>query len=295
MKIVITGTSGLVGFELWEKLKEKNELWGVGRKKPKFISLSNWRTTDIIDAELTCKTIQQINPDCLIHSAAISNPDECEKDPLTAYKANALGTRNIALACQRFDTELVYISSDQIFDGKKKSPYTELDKPAPINHYGVSKLWGEKFVRSLSRRFYIVRTALVYGSVRPTFVDRIVRATNSGESVVAATDIVNSPTYSQDLALAISFLIEKRLYGIYHIVNEGHCSRYELSRFIAESIGKKPNFIKKGTLKNLNLKAPRPGYTPLENFAWNLNEFPKMRSWEEALMSFLEEIPESGS
>ena len=78
----------------------------------------------------------------------------------------------------------------------------------------------------------------------------------------------------------------------YHIVNEGNCSRYELSVFIAESLGRKPGFIRKGKLTNLNLKAKRPGYTPMENFVWNLNDFPKMRTWQESVLSFLEEKPE---
>jgi dTDP-4-dehydrorhamnose reductase len=94
---------------------------------------------DIADFDAAVQTIEHINPDCVIHLAAISNPDECEKDPITGYKANALGTRNLALACQRFDNELVYISTDQVFNGKKKSPYTELDEPEPVNHYGKSK------------------------------------------------------------------------------------------------------------------------------------------------------------
>lgn len=291
MRIVITGTSGLVGYDLWEVLKEKHELWGVGRKKPDFVPLSQWRTMDIVDSELTSKIITQINPDCVIHSAALSNPDACEEDPSTAYKANVLGTRNIALACQRFDTELLYISTDQVFNGKKKKPYTELDQPDPVNQYGISKLWGEKFVQSFSRRYYIVRTALVFGIARPTFVDRVAKASVSNEPLVAATDIINSPTYSKDLAAAISIMIEKHCYGIYHIVNEGHCSRWELAQFIAQSLGKKTNFIKKGTLKNLKLKAKRPGFCPLENFVWNLNEFPEIRSWKDAVLSFLEELP----
>lgn len=292
MKIIITGTSGLVGHDLWEVLKEKHELWGIGRKKPEFVPFPQWRTVDIVDNELTYKIVTQINPDCVIHSAAMSKPDECETDPNTAYKANAFGTRNLALACQRFDTELLYISTDQVFNGKKNAPYTELDKPDPVNHYGISKLWGERFVQSLLRRFYIVRTALVFGVSRPTFVDRVVSAARSEDEVIAAADIVNSPTYSKDLAEAIGFLIEKHIYGLYHVVNEGHCSRYELAQFIAESIGEDQGFIKKGNEKALNLPAKRPGFLPMENLVWNLNAFPRMRSWKEAVVAFLEESPD---
>jgi len=292
MRIAITGTSGLVGRDLWEELKDKHNIWGLGRRKPDFVPMSQWRTLDIIDAENTANIVHQINPDCIVHLAAVSNPDECEKDPVTGYKANALGARNIALACMKFDTEMLYVSSDQVFNGKKESEYNELDRPDPVNHYGRSKYWGEQFVQSLLRRFYVVRTALVFGESRPTFVDRVAKCAYAGESLTAAADIVNSPTYSKDLAGAISYLLEKHIYGIIHIANEGHCSRLELAEFIAKSLGIKTGFIKKGTKKDLALPALRPGYTPLENKVWNLNGFPRMRPWKDAVMNFLHNMPD---
>lgn len=289
MRIVLTGSGGLVGKDLWLKLKSCSELWGVGRKKPDYVDSSQWKSLDIVNPELTIKTIQQINPDCVIHSAALSNPDQCEADPELGYRTNGLGTRNIALACQKFDTELLYLSSDQVFDGTKKTSYREIDPPNPINQYGISKLWGENSVQTLLHRFYIVRTSLVFGTLRPTYIDRVIQSALKQEPLVAATDIVNSPTYSKDLADAVCFLIEKHFYGIYHIANEGFSSRYELSETIASILKKKSNFIRKGNKDDLKLKAPRPGFTPLENFVWNLNEFPKMAPWENALKRFLKE------
>lgn len=292
MRIAITGTSGLIGKDVWEVLDGKHEVWGVGRKKPDFVPLSRWRTLDIIDAEMTVNTITHVNPDCLIHLAALSNPDDCEADPVTAYKANGLGTRNLALACQKFDAEMLFVSSDLVFDGKKKSCYTELDDPNPVNHYGRTKVWAEKFIQTLLRRFYIVRTALVFGTSRPTFVDRVAKCAVTGEPVPAADDIINSPTNSKDLANAISLLVEKHLYGIYHIANEGHCSRYELAQFIAKSLGRKTNFIKKTSKEKIKFKAKRPGFIAMENLVWNLNGFPRMRPWQDAVTGFLEELPD---
>ncbi len=293
MRVLMTGTSGLVGHDLWPILSaDGHDVWGIGRKKPDFVNFTQWRSGDIADQEATVKSIERINPDCVIHLAALSNPDDCERDPETAYKANALGTRNIALACQKFDTDMVYVSTDQVFNGKKKTPYRENDPVDPVNTYGQTKVWGENFTRDLLRRFYIVRTALVFGTSRPTFVPRVARAAATGETVVAATDIVNSPTYSKDLAKALSFLIKTGAYGTYHIANEGHCNRYELSQFIAESLGAKLTFIKKGSSESLKLPAKRPGFSPIENFIWNLQGFPKMRTWQEAVLDFLEELPE---
>jgi dTDP-4-dehydrorhamnose reductase len=291
--VIVTGTSGLVGHDVWPMLEQSgHEVWGIGRKKPEFVPFSRWKTVDIVDRETTVQSVEKINPDCIVHCAALSNPDDCENDPVTAFKANGLGTRNIALACQKFDTELVYVSTDQVFNGKKTTPYVEIDATDPVNTYGKTKVWGENFTKELSRRYYIVRTALVYGSSRPTFVPRVARAAATGEQVIAATDIVNSPTYSLDLAKAISFLITTGAYGTYHVVNEGSCNRYELSKFIAESLGANLTFIKKGDSSKLKLPAKRPGYSPMENFVWNLQGFPKMRPWQEALLEFLEGLPE---
>ncbi len=288
MKIVITGCSGLVGSDLWKSLETKHELWGLGRNKPEFIAPEYWRDLDIVDSDLTLRTIENLNPDCLIHSAAISNPDECESHPDLAAQVNGIGTRNLALACQKFDTEMLYISTDQVFDGKKDAPYTEMDRPNPGNVYGRSKLWGEEFVQTLLRRFYIVRTALVYGPRRPTFVDRVIQSSKTREKVTAATDIINTITYSKDLAESILFLIDKHTYGMTHIVNEGCCSRYELAHFIAKFLNANPDFIIQGIRETLALKAKRPGFSPLENFVWKLNQYPKLRSWQEALTNYIE-------
>lgn len=290
MKIAITGTSGLIGYDCWRVLNGRHELWAIGRNRPAFVDRSRWKTADIRDAENIQSAIFNINPDCVIHLAAISNPDECEANPVEGYRTNSLGTRNIALACQRFDTELLFVSSDQVFGGDKHEPYTEMDSPSPVNHYGRSKAWAEQMIQVLLRRFYIVRTALIYGKWRPTFVDRVARACVTNEPVTAATDIVNSPTHTLDLAQAIQILVDKHLYGMIHIVNEGPCSRFELANFIAETLGKRGSFIQKGTKEDLKLKAKRPGYTPLENFSWNLSGLPHLRSWQDALREYLGSI-----
>ncbi len=283
MKIAITGTSGMVGYDLCRALNDKHEIWGLGRTRPDYVPQTRWRALDIADADAAQKIVAQINPDLLIHSAAMSYPDDCEADPDAGYKANSIATRNLAVAAQRFDTEFLFISSDQVFGGAKQSPYIETDPTDPVNHYGRSKVWAEDFVRTLLRRFYIVRTSLVFGRRRPSYIDRAARCAMEGESLTAATDIVNSPTYSKDLAEAIAFLIDSHAYGTLHIANEGHCTRYELAEFVAKALGKKTSFIQKGSGKDLQLKARRPGYTPLENFVWHLNGFPKIRTWREAV------------
>lgn len=290
MRIVITGTSGLVGADLWRELLDQHELWGVGRRKPEFVPIARWRSLDIVDAANVQSVITHINADCVIHCAALSTPDDCERDPETAFKANALGTRNLALACQRFDTELVFVSTDQVFSGSKKSPYTELDPTDPGNVYGRSKVYAEECVKQLLRRFYIVRTSLVFGPGRATFVDKIMDALlGKNDSVTACTDLINSPTYSIDLARAIRTLIESHLYGTYHIANSGYASRWEMAEFIANSLELDVRKVHKGEAKDVAFVAKRPGYTPIENWMWNMSGFPPIRSWQEALIEHLTE------
>ena len=290
MRILITGVSGLVGHELWPLLESQHELWAAGRTKSELVPSNRWRALDITDAEATDRCVAQINPDCLIHLAAISSPDTCERDPDSGYKFNSLGTRNLALASQRFDTEMLYMSTDQVFNGQKKSPYTELDAVESVNHYGRSKIWAEQFVQTLLRRFYIVRPSLVFGAKRPTFIDQVARAAKNQEKILAATDLVNSSTHARDLSAAISYLLDRHLYGTYHIANEGHCSRYELACFVADTLGVKNSFIVKSLSQDLNLPARRPGYTPIENKVWNLNGFPKLRTWQESVSSYMGKI-----
>ncbi len=290
MRILITGANGLLGYDLWHILKNKHELYGCGRSSPAwYIDEKKWLKLDITDQQQTYTQITKLNPDIVIHLAAISNVDHCEKNPEIAYKVNSIGTRNICLACQRFDTILCYISTDYVFDGENtpEDGYKEDDKPNPINVYGKTKYLGEFYVKHLLNKFYIVRTAWLFGKNRENFVSYVLNSIKNSTEI-NVVDQVGSPTYTKDLSEAISFLIEKSAFGIYHITNSEKCSREEIIEEIFKILNKKTKVVKKSA-KEMYF-ALRPKNSCLNNFFWNLQSFPKIRTWKEALKEFVKEF-----
>lgn len=291
LRIVLTGASGMLGGDLWFALQNAGqEVYAVGRHLPAFIEKKYWHNLDLTDAEQTYQTITQINPDVVVHSAAYSDVDGAESNPEEAFRNNALATRNLAVACQRFDTVILYISTDYVFSGDKGGPYYEYDQPAPLSIYGKSKLWGEEFVQSLLSRFYIVRTAWLFGKFRTSFIDKVIIALNSGQEIKAVTDMVGSPTFTRDLAQSIVFLLSEPLYGIYHLTNAGYTSRAELTEYIAELLGKSLKTIRliRCRQADLGLPARRPNFSALANYHWQLNGFPPLREWEAAIKEYIE-------
>jgi len=288
LRILITGANGLLGYDLWHVLKDKHDVYGCGRSDPPYyINEKNWLKFDITHQEQTYLKITKLNPDIVVHLAAVSNVDFCEKNPEIAYKVNSLGTRNICLACQRFDTTLCYVSTDYVFDGENipENGYKENDRPNPINIYGKSKYLAEFYVKHLLNKFYIVRTAWLFGKNKNNFVEYILKSINDSTDINVVTDHVGSPTYTKDLSEAISQLIEKQSYGVYHITNSGGCSRQEVVDEVFKFLKKKTNVVKK-TRKEFYF-APRPKDTRLDNFMWKLEGFPLLRHWKDALREYI--------
>ncbi len=289
MKILITGINGLLGTELARALSFKHEVSGISR-------ISNMagypvQNVDITDQKAVYDHISRLNPDMVIHSAALSNVDECEEKPEHAYRVNALGTRNIALACQRFDSEMIYISTDYVFSGKNPPAggYREYDETDPLNEYAKSKLQGEWFVRNLLNRFYIVRVSWLYGAKRSNFVTSIAESFKNNRQVKAVTDMVSAPTYVADLAGAIAALSERSSYGIYHVTNEGFASRYEIAREIAAMMGAPEALILKMCIKDINCRVGRPAFSGMCNYALKCDGQKLPRPWREAMKEFLSE------
>ena len=287
MKVLITGISGLLGQEISRAIASGHDIIGLtqssaGLGKTHF-------NVDISDQEAVYSTISKINPDIIIHSAALSNVDECETNPDKAMRVNALGTRNIALACQRFDTALVYISTDYAFSGTERNEkgFTEFDPIRPVSVYAQSKMHGEWFVQHLLNKFAIVRVSWLFGASRPNYVTQMADALLNKKEIIAVTDMVSAPTYVKDLAEALGQLIEKPSFGIYHLTNSGFASRYELAHTIADMMGAPKHFIKKSTLSELKLKAQRPHFSGLRNYLWELENRQPLRPWQDAVREFL--------
>lgn len=274
MKILITGAEGQLGRDLVKVLSDRHQLF------PFDLDL------DITDYSKIISTIPSVKPDLVIHAGAMTDVDGCELNPDLAFKVNALGTQNVALACQQSNAKIVYLSTDFVFDGRKREPYTEFDTPNPLSVYGKSKLAGENYLTSLLPEHYIIRTAWLYGKEGKNFVKTILKLAEEKDELRVVNDQVGSPTYSYDLAEMIAKIIETDFFGIYHVTNAASISWYEFAQKILEMAGKGGVKIIPITSDELNRPAPRPAYAVLRNYVLELRGIGKMRHFEEALKDY---------
>ncbi|RCW44757.1 dTDP-4-dehydrorhamnose reductase [Halanaerobium sp. MA284_MarDTE_T2] len=273
MKILVTGSKGQLGKELLKLYSDQN-ITGVDIDE-----------MDITNAEETVNLIRELNPDIVIHAAAMTDVDGCEKNEGAAYKVNTLGTRNVALACQKANSEMLYVSTDFVFAGDKDENYNEFDIPSPLSVYGKSKLEGEKLVKELLNKFYIVRTAWLYGDGH-NFVKTMLSLAENKDSLNIVSDQQGTPTFAKDLAIAISKIIDSGLYGTYHVSNSGSCSWYDFAKKIFEIKGI-DIVVNPTTAEEFGSLAERPAYSVMDNFALESQDIYKMREWEEALKDYL--------
>ncbi len=276
MKIVLTA-HGQLGSELLRQLEPAHEVIGLSHTR-----------ADVADARLI-ETLSDLKPDLVIHNAALTNVDACARDPAHAFRVNALGTQNVALACQRAHAAMLYLSTNEVFDGEKPAPYLEFDPPHPINAYGKSKLAGEWFTQHLLERFYIVRTAWLYARGGGKFPDKILDLAQRQTALSVVTDEIGSPTYVPDLANAIVQLLATEQYGIYHLVNAGACSRYEWALQILQ-LANLPRPVKPIKLSEYSRASTPPKNGALENFVAANALGITLRTWDEALREFFERM-----
>lgn len=278
-KVLITGSNGMLGSSLLEQLKKKCSIKGIAIED-----------ADITDINAITKVITKAKPDIVIHTAGYTKVDDCESNINLAYRVNGIGTRNVAIACQRIDASMAYISTDYVFDGIKDSPYSEFDAANPINVYGKSKLAGEILVQQILNRFYIIRTSWLYGANGVNFVDTIVNKAKTEKELKIVDDQKGSPTYTNDLADKIGEIIKEEKYGIYHITNSGSCSWFEFAKKIVDISNISPIRLIPIKSSELNRPAKRPANSVLQNFMLELEGIPLMRHWEEAVEEYIEEI-----
>lgn len=240
---------------------------------------------DITDPDRTMSAIKEAEPDYLIHPAAYTDVDGCEKDPEKAYLVNAEGTKNVAAACKETGCPVIYISTDYVFDGTKSEPYTESDEPNPLNEYGRSKLQGERFISSLTDKHYIVRTSWLYGKNGMNFVETISGLLSERDELKVVNDQTGSPTYTYDLARKLRELIGKS-YGIYHITNSGNCSWYGFALEIAALKHSKVRIVPV-TSDEFRRPARRPSFSVLANNRLGREGLDELRSWKAALREYI--------
>lgn len=279
MKVMVTGSNGMLGTDLCEILRS----YGYD------VIPVTQNDFDITDLEHTLKVIKQNNPQIVIHPAAYTNVDACEENVDLAYKINSIGARNVAVACKEIDAAMVYVSTDYVFDGQGNQPYKELDITAPQSIYGKSKLAGENYVRDILSKYYIVRTAWLYGKNGKNFVTTMIELSKKMYQLKVVNDQNGCPTYTKDLSTAIAQLIKKPAYGIYHLSNSEPTTWYDFTEEIFRQCGIE-TLVHPCTTDEFPRPAKRPAYSVLDNCSWRLEGFTPLRPWKEALADYLEEI-----
>lgn len=246
---------------------------------------------DVREPSAVIKAVGDVKPDVVLHLAAATDVDLCEQDPDSAYHTNAIGTQNVALACQEFDLPLVYISTAGVFWGDKPEPYIEFDVPRPANIYGQSKLAGEQIVSSLLRRYYIVRAGWMIGGGKKDkkFVGKIARLILGGQNPLrVVNDKLGSPTYGKDLLTGIRTLLTTSYFGLYHMVNRGCCSRYDVALALRELLQRPCIEIAPVSSAYFPLPAPRARSEAMRNLKLELLGLNSMRPWQDALREYVE-------
>jgi dTDP-4-dehydrorhamnose reductase len=246
---------------------------------------------DVRDHALVLATVERSRPDIVVHLAGITDVDGCQRDPDLAYSVNALGTKNIALACQRANVTMVYVSTLAVFDGTKCEPYTEFDKPNPQSQYARSKYQGELVVRDFLDEYYVVRAGWLFGGGQKDkkFVGMIIDRARTRTELMVVNDKFGSPSYTRDLSSGILQLVETRQYGTYHMVNTGSASsRYEIAQKILKYAKIDTCRLIPCSSAHFPLAAPRPRMEAGQNFNLELMGLGLMRPWQDALREYIE-------
>ncbi len=252
--------------------------------------ISGYLYLPIEDSASVEKLIDNIRPDFVLHLAAATDVDKCEVEQERAFRVNCEGARNVALACKKHNSVMIYVSTGAVFNGEKKKPYIETDHISPSNKYGISKYKGEMAVKSLLEKYYIVRASWMIGGGKndKKFVGKIMQKIMSGEkSIKVVNDKFGSITYAKDLLRGIKELIKTDKFGTYHMSNGGMCSRYDIAKEIVNILGKNDVSVISVSSDEFPLPAPRGRTEALENHNLKLMNLNLMQPWKDALREYI--------
>ena len=279
-KIIVIGANGQLGTDICNVFKHYNVVPLTHNQ----VEVSSFDSCQI--------NIQSYAPDVIINTSAFHNVEQCENDPITAYRVNALGPRNLAIIAKKIKAVLVHISTDYVFDGYTNQPYQEHDLPLPLNVYGITKLAGEHFIQSIFDEYYIFRTSALYGDAicrgknAPNFVDRMIELSKTKEKLRVVDNEIVSPTSTCCLAKQIDKAISTGLTGLYHATSQGSCSWYQFTKQIFDIMEIKTPLEKAGP-DEFPVKVPRPLYSVLHNTMLQQSCMDIMPSWENSLKDYL--------
>ena len=279
MKIALLGANGQLGQDLQRAL-HPNDVRSLTRKD-----------FDVTDHDRARAMLMDLRPDIVLNTTAYHRVDDCETHAGLAYAVNALAVLNLIRATNDLDSVLVHISTDYVFDGKARQPYTERSEPFPLSVYANSKLAGEFLVRTMAKKYFLIRTCGLYGAAGSqgkggNFVKTMLMKASRGEPVRVVHDQVVTPTYTLDLANQIARILPTDHFGLFHMTNEGSCTWYEFARAIFELTGVEAD-LAPTTSESYKTPAIRPKYSVLENARSKELGLNQMRHWRDALAAYL--------
>ncbi len=281
MRILITGAAGRLGRRLARQLADAHDLQTTD------VVVGADVTVDLTDFDACRRLMRECAPEIVLHAAAWTDVDGCALDPQRALSVNGLATAHLAALTSSGGIPILYISSNEVFDGALGQPYSEYDRPNPLNPYGYSKWYGERAITQVNPRHYIVRTAWLFAHGGSNFIQAILAAARAGKALRVVTNEVANPTYANDLASAIAQLIESDRYGIYHLVNEGAVSRWGFARSILDYAGCAETPIERISRHEWQRPSLPPEQTAMANVA-GASLGIRLRPWQEALRAFLD-------
>jgi len=242
---------------------------------------------DITDSRAIARAIEAAQPDSVLNAAAFTDVDACESQSELAFRVNAEGPRNIALACKQFGIPLMHISTDYVFDGRKPEPYVEEDEAQPLSVYGRSKLEGEREVQGNLERSWIVRVCGVFGPYRKNFVSLVVDLGRKGQPLQIVKDQRLAPTYTFDAARGIEQILDRGSHGIYHLTNQGFTTRVDYTREILRQAGFGDTPVIPIASEETKRPAPRPRNSQLENARLKREGLALLPPWQDAIRRYL--------
>jgi dTDP-4-dehydrorhamnose reductase len=287
MRYLITGADGALASALCPILFKKGDdviLTDINNPEMDILDVRNFK--EVISF------FKKVKPKKVIHLAALTDMDTCQRDIAHAYEINAKGVENVAYASKEIDAEMVYISTGAVFDGKKNGPYTELDETNPLNGYGQTKLRGEHFVQNILKKYYIFRAGWIIGGFEKDkkFVAKILQLLQVKNELKVVDDRFGNPTCVEDFSRNILKVIKTKQYGLYHLVNKGGCSRYDMAVKIVNFLDRKD--VKIVPIRNIDYPSitPRARTEIMINYKLKKIGMDNMVSWEKALTVYLKKL-----
>jgi len=282
MKVAVIGASGQLGQDVVSAFR-------AGQHQ---VAALTHGEIEISSLESVRQALGGIRPDVVVNTAAFHNVDKCESEEAQAFRVNSIGARYLAQATRELEAKLVHISTDYVFDGKKRSPYVEADTPHPLNVYGISKLAGEFFVRNGNPRHFVVRVSGIYGQHlcrakgSPNFVETMLARGAKGETIRMVDDQFATPTPTVEIARQLVALAGSSEFGLYHATSEGSCSWYEFTRTIFALAGMKVE-VQPIKSEQSGRAAIRPAYSVLENAELKKRSLNLFTHWRTGLESYI--------